>query len=198
MRDEKKFSFILLKLFLVFFKIGLFTFGGGYAMIPLIEEEVSNKRKWIHQSEILDIVAIAESTPGPIAVNAATYIGFRLKGILGAVIATLGLVLPSFIIIFLISLCYQEVMKWSWVIAAFKGIKVAVIVLLLNAVIKLSKSINKGTISIIVFSVILIAYLTVSLFGITIPYFTIMLIALGLVIGLVVTKVSIKKGEYQK
>ena len=92
---------LYIKLFLTFLKIGAFTFGGGYAMIPLISREAVENHKWIEDKDILDIVAIAESTPGPIAVNAATFVGYRVGGVLGAFCATLGVVLPSFVIIYI-------------------------------------------------------------------------------------------------
>ena len=95
----------LWKVFATFFKIGAFTFGGGYAMIPLIQNEAVEKNKWITDDDILEIIAIAESTPGPIAINSATFVGYRAAGVLGSVCATLGVVLPSFVIILLLSLC---------------------------------------------------------------------------------------------
>ena len=98
----------LLELFLSFFKIGLFTFGGGYAMIPIMEREVVEKKKWVDDETISTILAISESTPGPLAINSATYIGYNIRGVLGSVMATLGVVLPSFIIIFLISLFFDN------------------------------------------------------------------------------------------
>ena len=97
-----------LELFISFFKIGLFTFGGGYAMIPLIQKEIAEQKKWITDDDILEIVAIAESTPGPIAVNAATFVGWRTAGFLGALCATIGVVLPSFVIISLIAFVLGE------------------------------------------------------------------------------------------
>ena len=99
---KDSYLFKLLILFITFMKIGALTFGGGYAMIPIIEEEVTKKRKWISEIEIMDILAISESTPGPIAVNTATYVGYKVAGIAGGIIATLGLAIPSFVIIFVI------------------------------------------------------------------------------------------------
>lgn len=162
-------------------------------MIPLIEDEVVNKKKWISQGEILDILAIAESTPGPIAVNSATYIGFKLKGVWGALIATLGLIIPSFTIIFLISLCYQEVMKWTPVVAMFKGIKVAVIILLIRAVLRLRKAVKINVISISIFIIALAISLTLSLFNITIPMFSLILIGAGIIIGVVIELIAKSK-----
>ena len=109
-------------LFLTFLKIGAFTFGGGYAMIPIIEDEVTRKRKWITATEILDVIAISESTPGPIAVNTATYVGYKVGGILGSIFATLGLAIPSFVIIFVISFFYKDFMQWKVIAAMFKGL----------------------------------------------------------------------------
>ena len=122
-----------LELFAVFFKIGLFTFGGGYAMISLIENEVGERRGWIDQDELAELFAIAESTPGPIAVNSATYVGYRQGGAAGGAFATLGVVLPSFIIIYLISLFYEQFMALRAVANAFKGVQAAVAFLILRA-----------------------------------------------------------------
>ena len=141
MKKESLF-YKLLILFLTFMKIGAFTFGGGYAMIPIIEEEVTKKRKWITELEIMDILAISESTPGPIAVNTATYVGYKVAGIAGGIIATLGLTVPSFVIIFVISFFYKDFMQWPVIAAMFKGLKVGVIILLFSAVLKLKKGVE--------------------------------------------------------
>ena len=127
----------LWELFSVFFRIGLFTFGGGYAMISLIEHEVGERRGWIDMDELTELFAIAESTPGPIAVNSATYVGYRRAGAAGSVAATLGVVLPSFIIIYLISLFFEQFMALRVVSNAFKGIQVAVSFLILRAGIRM-------------------------------------------------------------
>jgi len=147
---------VLLKLFLTFFKIGLFTFGGGYAMIPLIHKEVVEKNNWINNEELLDIIAVAESTPGPVAVNSATFVGYKLGKIYGAILSTLGVVLPSFIIIFIISFFYEQFMQIELVGYAFNGITAAVTVLIGSAAFKLSKSLRKDWFSAIVFSLALI------------------------------------------
>ena len=123
----------LWKIFLSFFKIGAFTFGGGYAMIPLIQKEAAEKRGWITDEDILEIVAIAESTPGPIAINAATFVGYRTCGVLGAVCATLGVVLPSFGIILAISYVLREFQQIKAVQYAFNGIRAGVLALLIKA-----------------------------------------------------------------
>ena len=135
----------LLTLFLTFFKIGIFTFGGGYAMIPLVERECVSKKKWMEHNEFMDMIAIAESTPGPIAINMATYTGFRQGGVLGSAFATLGVVLPSFIIIFVISLFFDKFLELKLVSYAFRGIQACVIYLILNAGIKMVKKLEKKT-----------------------------------------------------
>lgn len=124
---------MLFSLFITFFKIGLFTFGGGYAMIAQIKETIVEKNKWITEEELLEIIAIAESTPGPIAINMATFVGFKKKGVLGSACATLGVVLPSLMIIYIISLFLDAFMANQYVKYAFVGIKCAVAFLILKA-----------------------------------------------------------------
>ena len=128
-----------LRLFLIFLKIGAFTFGGGYAMIPLIEYETAEKRRLIEKEEITDIVAIAESTPGPIAVNSATFVGYRTAGFLGAFAATAGVVLPSFLVILLIGFFLRRVMEYRVVQYAFFGIRAGVLALIVKAVVSFWK-----------------------------------------------------------
>lgn len=123
----------LLQIFLSFFKIGAFTFGGGYAMIPLIQRESVEKHKWVTEDDILDIVAIAESTPGPIAINSATFVGYRAAGVLGSVCATLGVVLPSFVIILALSFVLAQFQELKAVQYAFNGIRAGVLALLVKA-----------------------------------------------------------------
>ena len=134
----------LLLLFLTMFKIGLFTFGGGYAMIAIIERELVEKKKWIENEDFIDLIAIAESTPGPLAINSATYIGYKVAGVLGSVFATLGVVLPSFIIIFVISLFFDAFIKLKFVGYAFKGIQACVSYLILSAGIKMLKKLERA------------------------------------------------------
>lgn len=185
----------LFVLFITFMKIGALTFGGGYAMIPIIEEEVSKKRKWVSSIEILDIIAISESTPGPIAVNTATYIGYKVAGIWGSILATLGLAIPSFVIIYIISFFYKDFISWKVVSSIFQGLKIGVILLLIKALIRLSKGLKINGISVILFTVSLIVMLLASIFDINFKYFSLCLILLGIVVGLIVTKVTIKKGN---
>ena len=135
-----------IKLLISFFKIGLFTFGGGYAMLPLIEKETVDKHKWIDEKELLDIFSLSQVTPGPIAINAATYLGFKVAGFFGAVFATLGVVLPSFCVIVCIYLFLMPFMSNEWVMYAFEGIRCGIVVLMIFSVIKLSK-VDKKTVS---------------------------------------------------
>ncbi|MEA5011507.1 MAG: chromate transporter [Angelakisella sp.] len=139
MSDAKSTLAILKALFCSFFRIGAFTFGGGYAMIPLIHREVVEQHQWMDDEDMLDLLAIAESTPGVLAVNTATFVGYRQAGVIGSLTATFGVVLPSFIIISIISLFYVKFKEISWVFYAFEGIKSAVIVLMISAVLKLAK-----------------------------------------------------------
>lgn len=133
-----------LLLFLTFFKIGAFTFGGGYAMIPIIEKEVCDKHKWITGEDVLDIFAISESTPGPIAINSATFIGYKIAGVAGSFCATLGVVLPSFIIISIISLVLKEFSHIPAVQYAFNGIRAGVLALIIKALFSMYKKVPKG------------------------------------------------------
>lgn len=143
-------SKVLLQLFLTFLKIGAFTFGGGYAMIPLITHEAVIKHKWIEEKDILDVVAIAESTPGPIAVNSATFVGYRVGGFLGAALATTGVVLPSFIIIFIIAAVLRQFRELKYVSCAFMGIRAGVLALIIKALISMYKQCPKGVFSYII------------------------------------------------
>ena len=134
---------ILFDLFLTFAKIGLFTFGGGYAMIALIENSCVERKQWITHDEMMNVTVIAESTPGPIAINCATYVGYTQKGLTGAAVATMGMVLPSFCIIFLISLFLDSFLEIAWIAHAFMGIKLAVGILILDAGIKMVRKMPK-------------------------------------------------------
>ena len=134
----------LLQIFLAFFKIGAFTFGGGYAMIPLIQRESVEKHQWVTEDDILDIVAIAESTPGPIAINSATFVGYRAAGVLGSVCATLGVVLPSFVIILALSFVLAQFQEVKAVQYAFNGIRAGVLALLVKALWSMYQKSPKG------------------------------------------------------
>ena len=157
----------LLSLFLSMFKIGLFTFGGGYAMIHLLESEFVSRKGWIDGEEFIDLVAIAESTPGPIAINCATYIGYKKEKISGALAATLGMCLPSFTIIYLISLFFDQFLEISWVASAFRGVQVCVVFLILSAGVKMLKKIKKTPLGIAIMLITFGSAVTFSLFSIS-------------------------------
>lgn len=150
----------LSELFLQFFRLGAFTFGGGYAMIANIREIVLEKKQWLTEEELLQVITIAESTPGPIAINLATYVGYQKRGFRGSLAATLGVVLPSLVIIFLISMFLDGFMENPYVAAAFRGIKAAVAFLILRAgwgmLQKLEKKILPVTVFILVFGVMIL------------------------------------------
>ena len=176
----------LLVLFWTFFKIGLFTFGGGYAMIPLIEREIVDKKGWLDQSVASDMVAIAEATPGPIAVNMATFVGSQRCGVLGAFFSTLGLVLPSFFIIILISVFLSLVQDNLWVASAFKGIRIGVVVLIANAGIKMTKKMPKLLVTIIM---CVVAFGLAAFTGIDVVF----IIVGGGIVGIVYQTIMAKK-----
>lgn len=189
---------IILLLFLSMLKIGCFAFGGGYAIIALLENEFISKRKWIDHDEFMDVVAIAESTPGPIAINVATYIGYKLKGFLGAVIATVGMCLPSFVIMYLVSLFYDRFMEIALVSAAFKGIQICVVYLIASAAFKMLKKMKKTSLNIAVFSVTCAGMIICTLFDIRISSVWFILFAgiLGLLVFLI--RKNKTKGENKK
>ena len=148
------------QLFLTFLKIGAFTFGGGYAMIPLIQREVVDNRRWVSEADILDVVAIAESTPGPIAINAATFIGRRVGGLKGALCATLGVVLPSFVIIAASSFALEAFEGLRAVRYAFWGIRAGVLALILKALVTLFRQCRKSAFA---YAVMALAFVAVAL-----------------------------------
>ena len=131
----------ILELFLTFLKIGGFTFGGGYAMIPLIEHEICDNKKWLESKDILEVIAVAESTPGPIAINAATFVGYRTAGVLGAAAATFGVVLPSFVIILIVAKFYARFSNSRIVKGVMSGLKPAVVGLISAAFISVLKTV---------------------------------------------------------
>lgn len=143
-------------LFVTFFKIGAFTFGGGYAMIPLIQKEVVESKGWMNDSDILDIIAIAESTPGPIAINSATFVGYKVAGVLGSACATFGVVLPSFVVISLISLVLRQFSEFEAVKFAFRGIRAGVLALIFKALVSMYKQCPKYLYSYVLMALALI------------------------------------------
>ncbi len=145
------------ELFLSFLKIGAFTFGGGYAMIALIENEFVSKKKWMDKDDFLNMVAIAESTPGPVAINSATYIGYKHAGVAGAALSTLAVSMPSFVIIYIISLFFDRFLSLSYVSRAFHGIQVCVIYLILSAGLKMLKGIEKNVFNMVILTAVISA-----------------------------------------
>ncbi|MBQ3493678.1 MAG: chromate transporter [Clostridia bacterium] len=185
-----------LALFLAFFKIGLFTFGGGYAMIAIMEREFVEKKKWIGHEEFIDVIAIAESTPGPIAINSATYIGYKNAGVLGSLFATLGVVLPSFIIIFCISLVFDKFLQFVWVQYAFRGIQACVVFLILSAGLKMVKGVKKTPVNLIMLILTILCLVGFSAFAI--DFSSIFYILIGGVVGLTVYLIGYIKNRNKK
>ena len=184
---------LLWSLFSSFFKIGLFTFGGGYAMIPLIQNECAERKKWIQHDELMDIIIIAESTPGPISVNCATYIGYKQARLSGAVWATLGLVIPSFAVIYILSLFFSNILEIPIIANAFKGIKIAVGILIFNVGLKLFYKMDRTKLPVIIFSCALLASLAIHFLNLDFSSIHIILIA-GLA-GYVIYFVSQRKNS---
>lgn len=180
MNRLKNFFILLLSMM----KVGLFTFGGGYAMISLLDREFVERRGWMTPDEFLDLVTIAESTPGPIAINCATYVGYKRAGVLGSIGATLGMCIPSFTIIFIISLFFDRFLSVGWVAAAFEGIQACVVFLILSAGIKMLGKMKKTPFNLTVLILTLVTMVTLSLFAIGFSSIFYILIsgALGLVI----------------
>lgn len=154
-------------LFATFFKIGAFTFGGGYAMVALLEHEFVEEKQWVTREEFLDMVAIAESTPGPMAVNSATYIGYKLEGVPGAAASTLAVCLPSFAVIYAISLFFDQFLQLSVVSSAFRGIQVCVVYLVLSAGLKMLKNLKKDAFSRAVLAAVLLAMVSCSVLAVS-------------------------------
>ena len=168
---------ILLDLFLTFAKVGLFTFGGGYAMIALIENACVERKAWITHDEMMDVTVIAESTPGPIAINCATYVGYKQKGFAGAVVATLGMVLPSFLIIFLISMFLDNFLDIRWVAHAFLGIRIAVGILILDAAIRMIRKMHKRLVPRMIMACSAVAMFLIDIFALRFSSIALMLVA---------------------
>ncbi len=179
---------ILLDLFLTFAKIGLFTFGGGYAMIALIEHACVEQKRWITHDEMMNVTVIAESTPGPIAINCATYVGYKQKGFIGAAAATAGMVLPSFCIIFLISGVLDRFLEITWISHAFLGIKAAVGILILDAGIKMLRKMQKKPFPLITMGCAFLAMLLIDVFALRVSSITLMLFAAAVSLMLFLVK----------
>lgn len=179
----------LLELFLCFAKIGAFTFGGGYAMIPLIQKETVETKKWITDDDILEIIAIAESTPGPIAINSATFVGYRVAGVLGAMCATLGVVLPSFLIIYAISFVLRQFQDIKTVQYAFFGIRAGVLALIVKALWMMYKKCKKNAVAYIVMA---LSFVAVAVFDISVLYVIIGCALFGLISSYILKRSSKK------
>lgn len=164
-------------LFFTFFKIGLFTFGGGYAMIALLEEEFIQRRKWLDKDEFLDMTAIAESTPGPVAINSATYLGYKLAKVPGAATATVAVCLPSFLIIYAISLFFEQFTQLTVIANAFKGIQVCVIYLIFSAGVRMLKALDKSPFATGVLAAVMLVMVGLSLSGVSVSSILLILLS---------------------
>ena len=155
------------ELFTTFFKIGSFTFGGGYAMVALLEHEFVEQKQWVSREEFLDMVAIAESTPGPMAVNSATYIGYKIAGFSGAAASTLAVCIPSFAVIYIISLFFDQFLALSVVAGAFRGIQACVIYLILSAGLKMLKNLERTPFNLLVLAAVVAAMVSCSVLAVS-------------------------------
>ena len=175
---------ILFDLFLTFMKVGFFTFGGGYAMLSVIEDNCVEKKKWITHDDMMNVTVIAESTPGPIAINCATFIGYRQAGILGSIAATVGIVFPSFAVILIISGFLDNFLEIEIVKNAFRGIKCAVGILIISAAVTMIKKMKKKPFTIAVLAVSTLAMLAIDIFSLRFSAITIIIFAalLGLAV----------------
>ncbi len=190
---------IIFELFLTFAKIGLFTFGGGYAMIAIIEDECVEKKQWITAEDMMNVTVIAESTPGPIAINCATFVGFKQKGFIGAVFATLGMIIPSLIIILVIAAFLDHFLEIGWVANAFAGIKVAVAIIIIDAALKLKKKLkDKDVIFGVIFITSYLVMLLIDIFAWNISSIILMLAAALISLAVFTVSKLIRKGESRK
>ena len=174
---------IILDLFLTFCKIGLFTFGGGYAMISIIENICVERKKWISHEEMMQITVIAESTPGPIAINCATFVGLRQAGIPGSIAATIGIILPSFIIIYLISTLLDNFLEIELIANAFRGIKIGVGFLILRVGLKMAKKLPQKPLPRVIMAAAFLSLLLINIFSWNFSTISLMLMAGALSLG---------------
>lgn len=186
---------MLWNLFLTFFRIGAFTFGGGYAMISVIENICVEKKHWITHEDLVNVTVIAESTPGPVAINCATFVGYKQKGLPGSIAATLGVVLPSFIIIWAISMFLERFLEIAWVASAFRGVRVAVGLLILDVGIRMAKKMPKEPIRIILLIAALVLMVLINLLNWKIS--TIVLLLCAAAVSLIVFLFHERKGGEQ-
>ena len=184
---------ILLDLFLTFAKIGMFTFGGGYAMISVIENNCVDRKKWITHDEMMNMTVVAESTPGPIAINCSTFTGYKIAGIPGAMVSTLGMVIPSFVIIFVISMFLDNFLELTIVANAFRGIKSAVALLILEAAISMIKKMKKKLLPVIITACSAVTMLLINIFSLNFSSVSLMLIAAAVSLVLFCLSTEAKK-----
>ena len=183
----------MLTLFLTFLKIGAFTFGGGYAMIALLENEFVEKKGWLDRDEFLDMAAIAESTPGPVAVNSATYLGYKIGGVAGAALSTLAVCLPSFVIIYVISLFFDQFLSLKYVACAFRGIQACVVYLIFSAGLRMIKGLEKSAMNRVIVALVMAAMVLFS--ALAVSFSSIFYILICGVIGLVVWGIRRGRGR---
>lgn len=196
MKEQKGFK-LLFDLFFTMFKIGFIAFGGGYAIVALLENELISKKKWVTHDEFMDMVGIAESTPGPIAINSATYIGYKKAGVLGSLMATLGVCTPCFILMYLVSIFYNEFMNNTYIAAAFQGIQVCVIYLIANAGLKMLKGISKNVFNLLALLTTIICIVTFNMLEIS--FSSIWYILIGGILNMIFNTISnISKKEVEK
>ena len=188
---EKKSVKTLLNLFLTFFKLGIFSIGGGPTMLTLLQGELVEKKKWITNDELMEMTAIAESTPGPIAVNLATYLGYKKGGFFGALLSTLGIIITPFVLMFCISLFLENILSFEAVKYAFMGVKVGVVFLLLRVTFTLVKSLKKDWFGITLLCVVTTAMVLFTIFAIN--FSAIYFILLGAILGLLIYGIIPKK-----
>ncbi|MBQ3041145.1 MAG: chromate transporter [Clostridia bacterium] len=185
-----------LSLMLKMMKIGLFTFGGGYAMIGLLHSEFVERKNYLSHDEFMDVVAVAESTPGPIAINMSTYVGYKRAGFLGALLSTIGMCMPSFVIIFLISLFFDRFLEITWVYSAFRGIQVCVIFLILSAGFKMLKQLKGTLVNTIILCVTIFFMVLFSFTGVS--FSAILYILISGLVGLIIFMVKYIKEKNEE
>ena len=168
---------MLLDLFITFMKIGMFTFGGGYAMISVVENACVEDKHWITHDDMMNITVIAESTPGPNAINCATFVGWKKRGLIGAAAATAGMILPSFLIIYLISRFLDSFLEITWIAHAFEGIKLAVGILIIDAAVKMLRQMPASPVLRLIMACSFAAMLLIDIFALRISSITLLIIA---------------------
>ena len=188
---------MLLELFLTFMKIGMFTFGGGYAMISVVENACVEEKHWITHDDMMNITVIAESTPGPIAINCATFVGYKKRGLIGAAVATTGMILPSFLIIYLVARFLDSFLEISWIAHAFEGIKLAVGILIIDAGVKMLKQIPAKPVPRMIMACAFATMLLIDILALRISSIALLLIAAAVSLVLFSISQNIERGGSQ-